>query len=459
MVRKISSFVQYFLSAGIVEGISYASQRKRIVFNRLNFFSFFVTFFWMLLLFFVLDFNSQKSVLLVNSLPFVCTIITAILMLNHKDRAAIHFSLIVYPPLIFVLSWITAQPVILNYIFIFCLMAFFFLNNITKIVLFFIYYTVFYTAGVVITHLRQPELLLEVYVEVTVFALIYITGYTIKKEVGKYELELKKLNANLDEKNQELHIQKKITDAQAISLQQKSVALAELNELKTKIFSNVSNELSDHVYFADTLLKEIEKKEDAHHYLMQMLPHLRYRADNSVQVIERVLSWSKTLMQLSTPKPQLLDMGHLVKAITSIAQRMAKARDIDLLVKTEKGLNAFVDRDMMEIALRNIVDNTINSAKPGSTIGINALRKDFTILLQVIDFGPNPSSGITVAEEIVLNGNSSQALVKELETGIGMALSKELVEKNQGSFQQQYWEDMGSISLVSLPLSDISFAG
>jgi signal transduction histidine kinase len=456
MISSFKSFAAYVSKAAVTEGMPISSARKRIVFNQINLFAFSISLVWFLILSLVVGFRGNENLLLLNGLPLLCSLTAALLMINKKDRYAIRFSFFIYPLVLSSLAVATGHAYILCYIIIFCLLIFFFLNNICSITVIFLYNTVVFAAGVFLLDQKAGSPFLpDLYVVLTALAVIYIVSYIIKGEWKRFESKMKSMNNTMDERNKELSLQKIISGQQAISLEEKTEALGELNDLKTKIFSLASNELIGHIYAANGLIKDLEISDYPNESLKKMLPYLKERSDNSVQVIEHITAWSKKLMKLSLPKPQVVSVRHLITAVTNVCRQPASVKGVDFRVDVEKGLDIIADRDMMELVLRNVVEDAVESAPPLSTIGIKAVKNCTAAVVQVIYFSSN---GEPREIEKIFTDNCSEknTLANEVDEGMSKVLVKELVEKNNGSIRVKDQPGLGKITELKVPLFEIT---
>lgn len=114
---------------------------------------------------------------------------------------------------------------------------------------------------------------------------------------------------------------------------------------------------------------------------------------------------------------------------------------------------AFVDERMLEIVLRNVLNNAIKFTPEGGRIEIIAKEQEEVIVVEVKD------SGVGMAEENVKKllssgkNESSAGTNGELGSGLGFGICKEYVQRNGGTVDIESRKNEGSVVRLTLPAS------
>jgi hypothetical protein len=178
MPTNFNAAVNFISLAGTTRDMQGTAIRKRIVFNRLNFFAMAASTAWLLALLVFFDYKNNITVLLFSAGPLMCSAIIEALMFAEKDRAALTFSFFIYPPVLLLTAVYSQHSLVLYYLPVFSLLTFFFLNNIQQISLLFLYNLLFFGIGIYITgHKDSTSAIMDLYLVATVFAVIYIIAY------------------------------------------------------------------------------------------------------------------------------------------------------------------------------------------------------------------------------------------------------------------------------------------
>ena len=102
--------------------------------------------------------------------------------------------------------------------------------------------------------------------------------------------------------------------------------------------------------------------------------------------------------------------------------------------------------------INNLVSNAAKFSPAGSTIAIQAGQRDSHIYIDVADHGPGIASDFAdkVFERFTQYDGSSQRVYGG--TGLGLNISKHIVEKHRGEIGFRRREGGGTIFYVNLPL-------
>jgi signal transduction histidine kinase len=104
-----------------------------------------------------------------------------------------------------------------------------------------------------------------------------------------------------------------------------------------------------------------------------------------------------------------------------------------------------VDRQLFVSSLANLVHNALRFTKPGGTVQVRARGVDDRILIEVEDeCGGLPESKI---EELFETGFQKSPGI----AGLGLAISRQAVELNNGILRAENIPGKGSIFIIDLP--------
>jgi signal transduction histidine kinase len=129
------------------------------------------------------------------------------------------------------------------------------------------------------------------------------------------------------------------------------------------------------------------------------------------------------------------------------------AKDIKVTRTGDEGINAFADKNMINTVLRNLISNAIKFSFPNSTITVDVAQKDTMAYVSIID------TGIGVKPDIQKNifkikMLSTEGTQHEKGTGLGLAVCKDFVEKNDGEIWVKSKDGSGAVFTFTLPLDN-----
>ena len=250
----------------------------------------------------------------------------------------------------------------------------------------------------------------------------------------------------------QLHLQHQI-----ILKQKETVQMKQLDELKSRFFSNITHELRTPL---SLIISPVEKQlhENSETYTPKLLKGVLKNAQHLLKLINQLLDMSKLeggSMQLS------LSRGNLVLFIEQLIDTFkpnAEAKQIQLSLNVAQMSEEYIfDSDKLEKIINNLLGNAFKFTPNEGSIAvelftIEKLVSTHLILIIVKD------TGIGIKEKNLPNifnrfyqeDNSSTR--KFAGTGIGLSLVDELVKLMNGTIAVESEEGKGSSFIVTLPL-------
>jgi two-component system, OmpR family, sensor histidine kinase KdpD len=149
---------------------------------------------------------------------------------------------------------------------------------------------------------------------------------------------------------------------------------------------------------------------------------------------------------------ELLDVGDLLRRVLTHFGSKAEGRELKLHV--DDGLPpVYADKDLISLALRQLIDNALKYSPPGSPISVSAGLKDKRVIIRVKDRGP----GIPERErERVFDKFYRRQTTKTHVpgTGLGLYIAREIARAHGGDVWVEGEPGSGSEFCVALPLQD-----
>jgi two-component system sensor histidine kinase/response regulator len=175
---------------------------------------------------------------------------------------------------------------------------------------------------------------------------------------------------------------------------------------------------------------------------------------NIGDLIKLILTW---LRVLSVDVNKIQETFHptsiasvISKAVETV-QPHAMRKDVEIIPSIEEPLDLVNgDEGTLVETLVNLLNNAIKFSRSGSQIHLNAQEDETDILISVID------SGIGISKEDLpyifndfYSGKSGQAVEKG--SGIGLAITRRIVEAHHGIISVESEPGKGSIFMIRLP--------
>lgn len=228
--------------------------------------------------------------------------------------------------------------------------------------------------------------------------------------------------------------------------------LHQLNLTKDKFFSIIAhdlrNPLSAFQGVADQFKYYLDKGDMPRLYKTTDLITKSSQTLNNL--LDNLLSWALLNRGMIPYQPESLVLADEVAANLTIHENAAAAKSIHLKHHTPEGLTAFADKNALQATLRNLISNAIKFTPSGGTVTVEAVRQDHQIIISVTDTGVGFSAD-RIRQVFELNKHSQSGTNGEKGAGLGLVLSKELVELNRGQIEVSSTEGQGSTIHFTLP--------
>ncbi len=242
-------------------------------------------------------------------------------------------------------------------------------------------------------------------------------------------------------------------EAQNRDIIAKNEHLEELILVRNRIFSIIAHDLRGPVHsisgMMDMLKTEIMTEEEQHFFIENASQSLHVTSN----LLDNLLYWAKSQMDGMQVNKVSFDLQKVVSQ--NIALIEARAAEKQIVVKNEIGEGAqkvFADQAMIDIVIRNLIENAVKFLNEGNSIRIATTVKDENLIISIKDDG----QGIPYeAQSKIFNkytSYSSFGTAQEKGSGLGLLLCKELVEKNHGNIWFESKPNSGTTFYFTIPL-------
>jgi K+-sensing histidine kinase KdpD len=187
-----------------------------------------------------------------------------------------------------------------------------------------------------------------------------------------------------------------------------------------------------------------------------MLSTISQYATRLHQMAEKFLWYSKTHLYTESVRRGLPGSA-AQEAIESAASEKAAQmfRPDDLIIEIEQAEIQMVDECLQKIVIE-LVENAFKFSSPGKKVTVQGRVQEDEYVLKVIDYG----RGMT-REQIDLIGGFMQferSIQEQQGTGLGLIISRRLVEIFDGKFSVHSVPDRGTIISIRLPCKVVAGA-
>ncbi len=260
-----------------------------------------------------------------------------------------------------------------------------------------------------------------------------------------YLRENRKINTRLVKQNEEIISQRN----QLIELGKKA---KEATDAKFNFFTNISHELRTPLTLILGPLEELLSSPKIHYSVKSSLEMIKKNAMRLLRLVNQLMDFRKieeAKMKLNASENNITDfITEITNAFTEIAMKKKISFRVD---SKDPALKVWFDVNMLDKILFNILSNAFKYTNDHGSITVSIYKDDSNTnaIIKVEDsgIGMGPET-VEHAFDVFYQGN--EGAYKG--TGLGLALSKELVTLHHGSIKIKSEKWKGATFEISLPL-------
>ena len=278
---------------------------------------------------------------------------------------------------------------------------------------------------------------------------------TMVKKLERDDHTIRDLNVNLEQK---VKLRTRQLSANKRSLQRSFRKLKDYDRVKTEFFSNISHELRTPL---TSILAPVERiLQSASHGMprevVSRLETVRINGHRLLRLINQLLDFAKLEAGHTQLSFTRIDLNALVHELTEAMRPLAEQKELRLHVALDERILPFgADLEKIDSVISNLLSNAMKFTPAGGTISVETEWKHDHARVSVTDtgLGIDPKNHARIFDRFFqVDGSSSR---ERPGTGLGMALSKELIERHGGSISLESELHKGSRFTMTLPLADL----
>ncbi|MCK4895024.1 MAG: hypothetical protein KAT07_13700, partial [Calditrichia bacterium] len=228
--------------------------------------------------------------------------------------------------------------------------------------------------------------------------------------------------------------------------------LKDMDEMKSRFFANISHEFRTPLMLIlgplESMVSRIRSEK-----MKQELQMMRRNGRQLLRLISQLLDLSKieTDSMILETRPE--NIIPLLKGITNSFVSLAERKQISLQFQaTDETVSVYIDRSKVETIASNLLSNAFKFTEKNGRIEVTISTADGFLEISILD------TGIGIAPDRIDKifdrfYQVDDTHTREIEgTGIGLALTKELVKLHRGTISVTSLPGKGSTFAVKLPL-------
>lgn len=272
-----------------------------------------------------------------------------------------------------------------------------------------------------------------------------IVSYSVKdSELSNvFKIQLKALQESIIEKSEAYSTIKKQNEK-----------ILEADKIKNEFLANISHELRTPlnaiIGFSEALSKEFFGK--LNEKQSEYVKDIHVSGIHLLGMINEILEISKIESKAIKLAVSKFNLNMSLTEVVNIVTPLAEKKNIVLKKNNEEDIEIQADYQKIQQILYNLLSNAIKFTKENGVIEIGFKKQNDKVEIYVKDNGigiDKKYHGKIFAKFVQLNNIYSK---KESSTGLGLTITKELVELHGGKINFESTVDVGSTFYVTLPI-------
>jgi two-component system OmpR family sensor kinase len=190
-------------------------------------------------------------------------------------------------------------------------------------------------------------------------------------------------------------------------------------------------------------------------------PEARRAALRSVEAqvlrISRLTADLRKLAELETRTVEMspVNLAEVLQQVVDLAQEKPEADDRRLTLMLPQAPWPLPpvkgDRDLLLLALHNLIDNALKFTRPGDTIEMRAFEDGSFVVIEVADTGPGiPEEELPHVWEELYRGDGARGVPG---SGLGLPLVRAISDQHRGQIVMRSVVNQGTVITLRLPVS------
>lgn len=272
------------------------------------------------------------------------------------------------------------------------------------------------------------------YVELGVLVFLLFQVYLLANHQAKSHKALEAMNINLEgivsERTQELQT---------------------ANEVRDKLLSVISHDVRSPLNSLQGMLDLYNRGMVSPEEFAQFSGQIQSHLGNTGLLVENILVWSASQLKGGIPQRQTFSLNEMVEHNVELFRTAAQTKRITIRSHVTVPIELTWDKNIVHLALRNLIANAIKYSYEGGVIDISASKEGYDVHLSVIDYGVGMDAKTLETILSTRRSTSREGTGKETGAGIGLSLVRDYVIKAGGQLKAESTIGKGSRFTLVIP--------
>ncbi len=217
-------------------------------------------------------------------------------------------------------------------------------------------------------------------------------------------------------------------------LEESESKLKELNASKDKFFSIIAHDLKSPFLsllgYCEILTNEFDVLSDDEK--KESIAGIYELSNNSYKLLDNLLQWARIQIGKAEFNPELFNLLYELSPAILLYSQSAKNKHITIENRIERKTFIIADKNMLNTIIRNLISNSIKFCNRGGQIVISSAETSGFVEISVKDNGVGMDENQMCNLFSIDKNISTKGTANERGTGLGLLLSKEMIDKHGG---------------------------
>ena len=258
-------------------------------------------------------------------------------------------------------------------------------------------------------------------------------------------------NKALDAMNRTIKMQNSLITKQRDNSMNLLIVAEEAKETKMRLLTDISHEFRSVVTLItnpiNSLITSVREEP-----VVKKLEIIQRSSERLSRLAEEIIKFRKIDENKYQLKFYSSNIARFILNIVETFHQQADLKNIKLVIEIPQEIYAEFDLEVIEKVMCNLLSNAIKYTNEHGTITVSVKQEDSKICIKVSDTGRGiPENELPYLFNRFYNVSNSKRISENEGTGIGLALSKELIQLHNGQINVYSHENQGTVFFVTIP--------
>ena len=236
-------------------------------------------------------------------------------------------------------------------------------------------------------------------------------------------------------------------------LAESELYLQKLNFTKNKFFSIIAHDLRGSLGTLSGLTEILD--EDAEEMdkesIIEISKDIHQISKNTINLLNNLLTWASVQIGKMETSKESFNFNEVVVGVHELLKENLSRKNISFSNEIPNDVFVYADKNMISSAMRNLIHNAIKFTHENGKVIASSEINNGHVYISINDNGVGiPEENIEKLFEIG-NKISTYGTKRESGSGLGLILTKEFIDKNNGSIQVESQIGIGTNFTIKLP--------